>query len=74
MTYNQASQAYKKAETIGYSEVNNPHEIIQTLFTLILIYIQIFKSKFVCIVRNFKNPIGTIRKISFEFLIKQEIY
>ena len=44
MTYNQASQAYKKAETIGYSEVNNPHEIIQTLFTELLKSMSLFES------------------------------
>ena len=33
MTYNAASEAYKQAESIGLSEVTNPHEIIQTLFS-----------------------------------------
>ena len=32
MTYNAATEAYKQAESIGLSEVSNPHEIIQTLF------------------------------------------
>ena len=30
MTFNAATQAYKKAETVGYSEVSNPNEIVQT--------------------------------------------
>ena len=30
MTYNAASEAYKQAESIGLTEVSNPHEIIQT--------------------------------------------
>ena len=33
MTYNAASEAYKQAESIGLTEVTNPHEIIQTLFS-----------------------------------------
>ena len=33
MTYNAASEAYKQAESIGLSEVTNPYEIIQTLFS-----------------------------------------
>ncbi len=36
MSYNAASEAYKQAENIGLTEVTNPHEIIQTLFTELL--------------------------------------
>lgn len=36
MSYNVASEAYKQAENIGLTEVTNPHEIIQTLFTELL--------------------------------------
>ena len=43
MTYNAASQAYKQAETIGLTEVSNPHEIIQTLFKELLKSMQLFE-------------------------------
>jgi len=43
MTLNAATQAYKKAETVGYSEVSNPHEIVQTLFTELLKSMSLFE-------------------------------
>ena len=44
MTYNAASEAYKQAESIGLSEVSNPHEIIQTLFKELIKSMSSFES------------------------------
>ena len=43
MKYNAASQAYKQAESIGLTEVSNPHEIIQTLFKELLKSMSLFE-------------------------------
>ena len=43
MTYKAASQAYKQAESIGLSEVTNPHEIIQTLFKELIKSMSLFE-------------------------------
>ena len=43
MSYNAASEAYKQAENIGLSEVNNPHEIIQTLFKELIKSMSLFE-------------------------------
>ena len=47
MTYNAASEAYKQAETIGLSEVSNPHEIIQTLFKELIKSMNLFEKSLV---------------------------
>jgi flagellar protein FliS len=44
MTYNAASEAYKQAESIGLTEVSNPHEIIQTLFKELIKSMSSFES------------------------------
>tara|TARA_B100001173_G_C15543912_1_gene360835 strand:+ start:117 stop:512 length:396 start_codon:yes stop_codon:yes gene_type:complete len=44
MTYNAASEAYKQAESIGLTEVSNPHEIIQTLFKELIKSMSLFES------------------------------
>ena len=44
MSYNAASEAYKQAESIGLSEINNPHEIIQTLFKELIKSMSLFES------------------------------
>ena len=47
MTYNAASEAYKQAETIGLTEVSNPHEIIQTLFKELIKSMNLFEKSLV---------------------------
>ena len=43
MKYNASTEAYNQAESIGLSEVSNPHEIIQTLFKELIKSMSLFE-------------------------------
>ena len=43
VNYNTASQAYKLTETAGLSEISDPHQIVNTLFTELLKSMHIFR-------------------------------
>ena len=55
VNYNTASQAYKLTETAGLSEINDPHDIVNTLFK------ELLKS-----MNNFKDSLGDKEQIDLK--------